>query len=185
MSTETRKMTYAEYALLPNDGKRYEVIDGEMYVSPSPFDRHQVAVGNVGVELREHVTPRGLGRVRIAPLDALLGPHTIVQPDVLFVSAARLELLTPQNFKGAPDLVVEVLSHSTAETDRGVKCEAYARAGVREYWLADPDTRTLEVLVLDETGKFVRFAYAFSEDQEAISSILPDFTLTPREAFED
>ncbi len=185
MATQTRKLTYAEYALFPSDGKRYQVIDGDLYVSPSPIDRHQVAVANIAFKLRQHVQGAALGRVRLAPLDVLLDQYTIVQPDVFFVSWDRQGILTGKNVQGAPDLIVEVLSPSTAEVDRGVKAQAYARAGVREYWLADPEAGTLEVLLRGEGESYRRHSFSGSPDTVAGSSILPGFALTPREAFEE
>jgi Uma2 family endonuclease len=142
--------TYDLYASLPEDGKRYEVVDGVLYMSPSPGDFHQKICLLVAHYLLTHVMLAGLGQVRPAPFDVELATNTIVQPDIIVVLAARLDRITPSRIKGAPDLVIEVLSPATEKYDRTEKREAYERAGVTEYWLADPLARTVEILILQE-----------------------------------
>ncbi len=145
------KFTVKDYMSTPDD-KRCQLLDGEMIVAPSPTFRHQTIVMNLALVLRQFVSERFLGRVWLAPLDVVLSNHDVAQPDILFVSNARSDIVTEANIQGAPDLVVEILSRGTAVYDRGYKQALYGRHGVREYWLVDPDAETVEVLTQGEQG---------------------------------
>jgi Uma2 family endonuclease len=141
--------TYADYAALPDDGQRYELVAGVLYMVPAPTIAHQSASNRIATYLTMHVEFAGLGRVLAAPVDVELAPGTVVQPDVLVVLNPRLGIITARRIVGAPDLVVEIVSPGTAGHDRRTKQDAYARAGVAEYWLADPAAQTVELLRLD------------------------------------
>lgn len=137
------KLTYAEFLHFPDDGRRHELLDGEHVVTPSPNTAHQSAVGRLYLALAHWAEESGAGRVFLAPFDVVLSPTDVVEPDLLFISRARLDRLTAANVQGAPDLVVEVLSPGTAGRDRATKRRIYERFGVSEYWLVDPEKRTL------------------------------------------
>ena len=141
-------LTYEDYCALPDDGRRYEIIEGELYVTPSPSVAHQRLAGNLLVTLHTWVRAQAAGEVLIAPFDVILARTTVVVPDLVFVSRERLGIVTGRGVEGAPDLVVEILSPGTASRDRVEKAQIYARHGVRHYWLADPDARVLEVYEL-------------------------------------
>lgn len=145
-SARPRK-TVADYMNLPED-VRVELIDGEFFVSPSARLRHQRIVSNLHFALRSFAEQRDLGTVHIAPLDVHLPTGDIVQPDVIFVSTGN-EHVMQDWIRGAPDLLIEVVSAANPERDRIVKRDLYARSGVAEYWLVDDATETVEVLVLD------------------------------------
>jgi Uma2 family endonuclease len=145
--------TYNDYAALPDDGKRYEIVNGVLYMTPSPTGPHQDAVGRFYAYLLTHVETAGLGKIRIAPFDVELAPDVVVQPDVFVVLKANFDKITKTRIIGAPDLVIEVSSPSTVGYDRREKQDAYASAGVPEYWVAHPTEREVEVLVL-ENGKY-------------------------------
>ena len=145
------KFTVKDYMSTPND-KRYQLLDGEMIVMPSPTSRHQTIVMNIAFVLHQFVSEGSLGRVWFAPLDVVLSNHDVAQPDILFVSNSRSAIITEANVQGAPDLLVEILSPGTAEYDRGYKQALYGSHGVREYWLVDPDAETVEVLTLGDQG---------------------------------
>jgi len=147
------KLTYEDLQQMPEDGKRYEIIDGELQVSPSPRLRHQGTVLRFGV-LLSRAEEAGHGRAFTAPADVVLDEHNVVEPDVIFVSTARLHLLTEANVQGAPDVVVEVLSPATSKRDLGVKLQLYARFGVPHYWVADTDERTVRRFEL-RAGQYV------------------------------
>src|SRR6266498_4123278 len=132
------RFTYEDYLLLPED-RRYEIIDGDLFMTPAPGTPHQRIVGNLYLRLRQHVDDSGLGEVLCAPCDVVLSPTDVVQPDILFVAAARLSIIGEKYISEAPDLVVEVLSPSTAERDQDLKMKLYARFAVREFWIADPE----------------------------------------------
>lgn len=145
------RFTYRDYLLLP-EGDRRELIEGDFYVVPAPSTRHQTIAANVGMALRGFVRSSRLGTVLWAPTDVVLSSESVVQPDILFVSNERRDIITEDNVSGAPDLVVEILSPSTAERDRELKLTLYARYGVREYWIVDLEDRSVEVMALEETG---------------------------------
>ncbi len=140
--------TYADMANLPDDGRRYEILKGVLYVRSSPATLHQAANRWFVFYLTMHVQVSGLGQVFGPPYDVELAPDDVVQPDAVVVLNGRASIITASHIMGAPDLVVEISSPSTAGYDRRDKQDAYARAGVREYWLADPAAKTVEVLTL-------------------------------------
>src|SRR5438552_4960261 len=144
------RWTYAKYAAIPDDGNRYEVVDGVLYMTPAPNLGHQGSVAHFTTQLVMHVEFTGIGRVFPAPCDVELGPRIVVQPDVVVVLNANASIMTPSRIIGAPDLVIEIASPGTASYDRRTKQDAYAQAGVPEYWIADPNARTIEVLHLEE-----------------------------------
>ena len=141
--------TYEDYLKLPNDGNRYEIIEGVLYVANAPSADHQFTVTETSRQIGNFVMQHKLGRVLVAPFEVHLSERSRpVQPDILFVTGARWPQGHVQFFAGAPDLVVEVISPSSVRTDRVVKFTAYEAAGIPEYWIANPHTRTLEVYTL-------------------------------------
>jgi Uma2 family endonuclease len=139
------KLTYEDFLLFPDDGKRHELIDGEHCVTPSPGVRHQRVLQHLNRLLDRFVEEHGLGKVFFAPLDVLLSQHDVVEPDLMFISNERASILTVANLRGAPDLAVEVLSPSSRRQDEVLKRGLYERAGVDEYWLVDPEAETVKV----------------------------------------
>ncbi len=179
-----RKLTYEDYTLIPEDGKRHEIIDGEHYVSPAPSLPHQDLVVELTVRLGSFVKARRLGRFLIAPTDVLLSVHDIVQPDLFFISNQRAAVAQEKNVQGAPDLVIEILSKGTLRLDKGPKLKAYERCGVREYWMFDRFQRG--VLPWKRSGESLRpqpFLSAAAKDV-LTSPLLPGFELPLAEIFE-
>jgi Uma2 family endonuclease len=149
MATQiARPLTYDDLRQTPDDGSRYEIIGGELLVSPSPTTQHQRLVFLLGRIVGDFVDEDRLGMVLPGPVDVRLGVHTIVVPDLLFVRAGRIDIVRAALVEGAPDLVVEVASLSTRGRDNVQKAAAYAEAGVPEYWLPDPERRAFRMLVL-------------------------------------
>jgi len=173
--------TYEDYAAIPDDGKRYEVVDGVLFMTPAPNRWHQETVGEIFAYLRNHVKLTGLGVVYMAPFDVELNPKTIVQPDVLVILNAHLEKISDKRVIGAPDLVVEVASPGTREHDQHEKLDAYALAGVPEYWIVDPTRRTIELLVL-EAGAY-RSSGIFEGKSSLPSKVVPDFPVHVEQFF--
>ena len=136
----------------PEDGKRYEVIDGALYVTPPPAWVHQRGLHKLSFFVTAYVYERDLGEVAQAPVGVVLDDENGLQPDLVYVSRERLQIISQRGVEGAPDLVVEVLSPSTRSRDRGIKMRRYAAAGVPHYWMLDPRTRTLEPYRLGEQG---------------------------------
>ena len=174
------KFTYEDYCNAPED-KRYELHDGDLVVVPSPKEQHQTTTLDLAAEIRHFARTSGIGRAFVAPFDIVFSNHDVVQPDVIYVSSERLDIITPDNIQGAPDLVVEVLSPSTAHRDRTFKRALYARHGVREFWLVDTDARTIEVLQLEEEGYHTVGTY--NAGQTLTSSILTGFSLNIDDIF--
>lgn len=141
--------TYEDYAALPDDGNRYEVIEGELVMAPAPRVDHQRCSFNLGLIIGPHVKSNGLGEVLAAPCDVVLDARNVLQPDLIFISRARSEVVTEKNLQGPPDLVVEILSPSSLRRDRIQKLRIYARHGVPHLWLLDAQAQTLEEFVLD------------------------------------
>lgn len=141
--------TYSDYATLPNEGKRYEIVNGVLYMSPSPGWTHQEIVFEIASYLRDHLRKSGAGGVFIAPLDVELAPKDVFQPDIVVLLKANREKLKDGHIVGAPDLVVEVVSPGSETHDRYRKLAAYARARIPEYWIVDPDSHTVEVLICE------------------------------------
>ena len=174
------KFTYRDYVNAPED-KRYELLDGELILSEAPTRAHQGSQLNIGSPLHMFVRSNGLGVVYFAPRDVVFSDTDVVQLDLMFISNERLHIDTERAVHGAPDLVVEILSPSTAERDRTFKRALYARHGVKEYWLVDPAARTIAVLMLGEDG-FEAVA-KYGEGDTLTSSTLPGFRLNVDEVF--
>ena len=145
-ATPGLKLTYDDFVLFPDDGKRHELIDGEHYVTPSPNLKHQKVSGNlhllIGVWLEDHPS----GQIFYAPFDVVFSRYDVVEPDLLYMSNERAaEVLTAANVKGAPDLVIEIGSPGTRKRDETIKKHLYERSGVSEYWVVDPDTDVVRI----------------------------------------
>jgi Uma2 family endonuclease len=183
MATEVvSKVTFEEFRQFPIDGKRYELLHGEVHVTPAPATRHQSTIQNLAVSLGYHVIKNNLGEVYTAPLDVRLGEDTALQPDLIFISNARAGIIQEDWITGAPDLVVEVLSPSTAAYDRATKLHIYAEAGVPNVWVLDPQIKTVEVLKLQGKKYFVDVSLA--GDQILASNLFPGWQLPLRDLFD-
>ena len=175
-----RKFTYEDYRNTP-DGIRYELHEGELIEMPSPKEIHQRLVLLLGSLFLTFVSPKNLGKAYIAPFDVVLSDTIVVQPDVMFVSNERSHIITEDNIRGAPDLVVEIPSPSNARNDTEVKRKFYERHGVKEYWIFDPYARNITVLLLGENG--YELAGIYGEGQTLTSPTLPGFSLNLDDVF--
>ena len=175
------RFNYNDYCLLP-EHKRYEIIDGSIYVVPAPSFRHQDLLGNLFAALREFVRRNDLGVVVVAPFDVMLSPEDIVQPDLVFISRERRNIITSRGCEGPPDLAVEIHSPSTAGHDRELKRKLYATYGVAEYWMVDPGAGTIEVLSLEADG--YRSTGIYQENQVITSSVVRGLELEVAEALQ-
>ena len=173
------KFTYRDYLLLPEQDRR-ELIEGDFHMAPAPNIRHQTISLNLGRILANFVRDSGLGNVFLAPTDVALDNLNVVQPDILYISNERRGIITENNISGAPDLVIEILSPSTASRDRELKLNLYARFGVREYWIVDPDESSVQVMNLGDEG-YADIKTYDSGDVE--SSALPGFHIAIDEIF--
>ena len=152
MANPNVKFKVRDYINLPeSEEKRYELIEGELYVVPSPPTTHQRVSRNLLKVLDDSVQAQNLGEVLTAPLDVELSDEDVLQPDLIYISNDRASIATDQNIQGPPDLVVEILSPGTADRDRTVKRTRYLKFGVREYWIVDPLAKNVEVLKAGNT----------------------------------
>ena len=151
--------TWEDVLRMPDDGNRYEFIGGRLYVTPAPVIRHHRVSERLQSALRRVLEARGHGEVFYAPvLVEFPGTSDRVQPDILFVSSERRGIIGEKAVLGAPDLVVEILSPSTAHRDRGIKLDLYARRGVREYWIVDPNEDVVDAWRFGDDPEHRRFA---------------------------
>ena len=147
-------LTYEEYAVLPEDGRRWELIDGDFEVNPAPSPRHQTVSRRLQFELMRALEEPGRALVFNAPIDLILSPHQVLQPDLAIIRSDRQELVTERGIEGPPDIVVEILSPGTRLLDQRLKKAVYARFSVREYWLVEPVGGQIELYRLASSGDF-------------------------------
>ncbi|MEW6572047.1 MAG: Uma2 family endonuclease [Bacillota bacterium] len=173
-STTDKPCTYEDYRKLP-EGAPYQLIGGELVLTPAPGTYHQIISMKLGFQMVDFVSKNGLGIVLYAPIDVYLEETETYQPDIIFIAQERMEIIEPARVNGAPDLVVEILSPTTAYYDLRKKYKIYEKSGVKEYWIVDPEEKSVQVFVLKE-GKF-----ALDQDvagQGAVSSrIIEGFTV--------
>jgi len=183
MGTEViTKLTFEQFRALPDDGKHYELVHGEVHVTPSPITRHQAVLQNLSGNLWPYVIKNHLGEVWTAPLDVRLSADTALQPDLIFISNARAGIIQEDWIAGPPDLVVEVLSPSTTAHDRVTKLPIYAQAGVTEVWFIDPKAKTVEVLTLQ--GKKYLVEATLAGEQVLVSNLFPEWQLPLTDLFD-
>lgn len=185
MSRSQRKLTYADFVLLPDDGKRHELIDGVHYVTPSPSLSHQELVGRLHLAIGNFLaTRRHLGRLFVSPLDVVMSDHDVVEPDLLFVAGDQLSILTDANVQGPPALAIEVLSPGTRRRDQGIKRRLFDEKGVREYWMVDPKGRRVSICRRADDGTFPLVdTSTLAWDGALETPLLPGWSLPLRDLF--
>ncbi len=148
MVANARRATIADLDAMPDDGRIYELLNGEISMAAAPTWRHGVTVLAIRDVLHAWVRPSRLGVVQVAPIDVILDDDNVVQPDVIFVERSQLSSAASGRYIGAPTLAVEVVSPTSRGRDSVQKSQRYARAGIREFWLVDPDNRTFDIYTL-------------------------------------
>jgi Uma2 family endonuclease len=176
-----RPLTADDLATFPDDGNRYEVIGGMLFVSPAPTTRHQDVSIQLATWLNLSILQSGSGKVFAAPIDVHLSVNDVVEPDIIVVLNERLQRIEAKGIVGAPDIVVEILSPSTTRADRVWKAALYARTGVREYWIVDPTENT--ILVQSLAGDRYTTAGTFGRDAVLQTHLLPEFRLELSKVF--
>ena len=172
-----RKLSYQDFLLFPDDGQRHELIDGEHYVTPSPNLWHQELSQRLNLELALYLRQHGGGRLFYAPLDCVFSNFDIVEPDLLLVATDQLHILTEKHVKGAPALVVEILSPGTRKVDETIKRDLYDRAGVREYWLVDPKGKRVVVHARQDALLTLQRELSAESGDTLTTAMLPGFAL--------
>lgn len=181
-----RAWTYSDLVALPDDRLRHELIDGEHIVSPSPNTAHQTISINLLRVLLTHLGQRGSGQIFHAPFDVKLSPFTVLVPDLVYFTAERFaQVVNEKHATAAPDLVVEILSPGTRRRDRGRKRAVYDREGVIEYWIVDPEARSVTVLRRSRTGAGLTdvAVLTLTEDNSLESPLFPGLRVSLREVF--
>ena len=179
--TQTRPLTVDDVLDYPDDGQRYEIIGGELIVSPAPTVEHQRLLARLYLLFATFANRHHLGEVLFAPLDVVLFGHDRVQPDLIFIARDRLDIIGSARVEGAPDLVLEILSPSNHRHDQVRKAALYATAGVREYWLVDPEARAIAVFTLADR----RFEPVAQPAGTAASTLLPGLEVDVTALFAD
>jgi Uma2 family endonuclease len=168
------RVSFADLEPWPEDGRRYELYDGEVYEVPSLLPLHQMAAARLHLALSEYVRGHG-GLVLFAPLDIVLTEYDVVQPDLLLFTRERQHLVNPRKVtRVQPDLAIEISSPGTAGNDRGRRMRLLARHGVREFWLVDPDALTVEIDAL--TGEQFVLAGMWRASECVHSPLLPELS---------
>ena len=188
MATETlTNFTYNELLEMPDDGRHYEILDGELIVNAAPIPRHQVIAFNIASILRAYVRPRKTGTVFIAPIDVVFTQEWVVEPDIIYIQKQRMSIVTRTNISGAPDLAIEVLSDSTRKRDEITKRRAYEDFGVGEYWIVDPELESLKVFRRNDQGRYERVVEVSTEIAGSMitSPLFPDLEIALAEVFEE
>jgi len=179
------KLTYDDFLCFPDDGRRHELIDGEHFVTPSPATAHQRLVRKLVVALDRHLSASRLGEVFAAPFDVVLSNHDVVEPDLLVVLNDQRDILTEKHVRGAPAIVVEILSPGTRQRDEILKRQLYARAGVREYWMVDPEGQAISVCRQSGSAGFEDTIELRAASGDVLASeLLPGFSLALEPLFE-
>ena len=176
------KFTYEDYIHMPED-KRYELIGGEFVMVPSPVTRHQKILLKLSVILHDFILKDKRGTLFVSPYDVVLSDEDVVQPDIILVLKENENIITERNIKGTPDLLVEIVSPSTDYRDRVIKRKLYAKFGVKEYWIVDPDAKTIEVLnFMEEPRETSRI---FTIEEVLTDPLLKGLKVPLKEIFED
>jgi Uma2 family endonuclease len=178
---EALAITVHDYMGMPEGPPYYQLIDGDLYMSPSPNWRHQGIIGNIYKKISVYLEKNDIGQVFMAPLDVVLSETNVYQPDVLFFSNNRKKILGERCIEGAPDFVVEILSGSTAHLDRGHKRKIYARTGVKELWFVDPNLKEIEVFDLKRSPDTP--SATFSSTDKFTSALFPGLKFAGTEIF--
>jgi Uma2 family endonuclease len=174
-------LTVEHYRELPENGPRYQLIEGELFMAPAPNRYHQDISRNLEYILLKYLDEHPVGKLYDAPFDVYLDEHNVFQPDIVFVSDARLSILTEAGAEGAPDFVVEILSPKTAQLDRIQKRQIYTRAGVQELWIIDPKLRCIEVYFLSKDA--ITPAAVYHEDDLFESACFPGLRFNAAKIF--
>lgn len=182
MTTIQVKYSYHDLQTIPEDRNRYELFEGALSVTPAPSRDHQNASRNLTLLLGNYLKKFPIGKLYYAPFDIYFDDETVVEPDIVVVLNARLVLIDEKKMNGAPDLVIEILSPSTEERDRGFKFKRYAREKVSEYWIVDLVNQRIEVHGLTERG-FMLFG-EFSTGQTLHSKLFPELQFSIGEVWE-
>lgn len=181
LAIDSKKYTYNDYLKTPED-TRYELIEGELTMTPAPDTDHQDILLNLTVLLNKYVKEKNIGKVLFAPVDIILDEYHVLQPDFIFVSAERLDIIKKRGVFAPPDMVLEIISPSSYYRDSVQKKELYERFGIKEFWVVDPANKVIEVFVLEDK-KYVLYSFK-GEEGKINSKIISGFEADLKDVFE-
>lgn len=170
------QFTYSDYKEFPEDGKRYEILEGRLLMVPSPFINHQRVSGRLFWHINKYVKENGLGEIFHPPCDVILSEINVVQPDIIFISKENAQIITEENIKGTPDLLIEILSKTSKKNDEIIKKKIYANNQVNEYWIVDPVGSSVKVYV--EPKKGYKLLKEFFEVDTISTPTFPELNLS-------
>lgn len=180
----TRKLTYQDFVHFPDDGQRHELIDGEHCVTPSPNTRHQDLSLRLTLALGIHLAAHPGGRLFYAPYDCVFSDFDVVEPDLLWIAADQLDIITDKHVRGVPALLVEILSPGTRKVDERTKRDLYGRVGAREYWVVDPSVNRIGIHRRNEQGGLALALDLRAEAGDTLTTpLLPGFSLSLTDYF--
>ena len=177
---EKKKYTYEDYLKTPDD-KRYELIEGELLMTPSPVPKHQRISRKIGFILEKFITENNPGELFYAPCDVYLDDENVVQPDILFIAKERLSIIGEKNIQAAPDLLIEIISESSAYRDMVQKKKLYTRFGVKEYWIVIPEEESIEIYIIK--NKTYQLYKTYSGNDTLDSPYLKGLKIALKEVF--
>src|SRR5699024_5399029 len=181
MATQTRPVTYDDYRILPDDGNQYQISGGELIMAASPTMIHQLILGRLFTLTNDYVEKHDLGTIILPPADVVLSMTNVVQPDLMYISHEREDIIAENNVVEAPDLVVEILSPATRTMDQTSKKNLYQRYGAGEYWIVDPNEKAIVQFILQE--EIFELIDKFNSSQTLASSVLEGFSLPVGKVF--
>ena len=181
IATEKKEWTYEEYYKI-DDGNQYQVMKGELIMVPAPSTDHQRFSRYIEFILYNYIKKLALGEVFNAPIDLILDDKIVVQPDLVFISKEKANIIKKRGIFGVPDLIVEIISKSSIKMDRQEKFKLYEKYGVKEYWIADPNNKTIECFFL-ENSKYEIFCYADEKDNILKSKLLDGLEVNLNDIF--
>lgn len=177
-----KKHTIRDYKHLP-EGAPYQLIEGELVRTPAPSPYHQIISANIFKVIAEFTDNKKAGIALYSPIDVYIDNENVFQPDIVFIAKQRRDLITDDGIHGAPDLVIEILSPSTAYYDMKKKFKLYERSGVKEYWIVDPEMKSVEIYALGTQGSFTLSA-GLTEQGSAASAVLSGFEMSLTQIFQ-
>jgi len=173
--------SYQDYLELPDDRNRYEIIEGELIMSPAPFTIHQEIIGTIYFEIRKFIQTEKTGKVFLAPTDVILSGFNIVQPDILFISRENFQIITEKNINGVPDLIIEITSPATGYYDFSGKKDLYEKFGVQEYWIVDPLKQRVEIYY--HNGQKYELSQRLEKEGQITSHVIKGLQINLRNIF--
>lgn len=175
------RLTVEDYGALPDDGQRYEILDGILEVTPSPTFEHQTITARLLRILESHCSAHRLGQVVSAPMDVILSNDTVCQPDLIFIRTERLSEIVRDRIYGSPDLVIEILSPSTNARDLTIKKQLYARSGIPEYWVVDPKAASIRKFTLE--GRVYGLPLTVNRGELLTTAVVPGLDIVVDDIF--